>query len=166
MPPPSLVVLNTMAIAWAGIAFYALHAPTWSPLLALLVSLTILTLTRHATPPTRTPQQALRARRVIVLSSLAEGLAICIGVAGISAFGRNDLWPCILAASVGAHFLPLARLLPAPRYYATAAILLFAAAIGLVLPYPTRTFVIGTLGAASLWATALLLLPARPKNAI
>jgi hypothetical protein len=156
MPNPSLFVLNVMAIVWAGIALAAAQAPVWSPLVPLAISLAVLGLTRNLQPGAAS--RGVRYRRIIVLCTFGEAIGICLGLTAADAAGRFDLWPCVLAAAVGAHFLPMARLLPAPHYYVTASVLLLAALAGLLLPWPARNEVIGLLGALSLWGTSLLLL--------
>jgi hypothetical protein len=57
---------------------------------------------------------------------------------------------------VGAHFVPLARGLPAPAYYITAGVLVGLGVIGLLIgDLPTRLTVVSTGAAAVLWLTAL-----------
>jgi hypothetical protein len=93
-----------------------------------------------------------------MLSTLAEAVGILIGMPVLGWIGHADLWACLLAAAVGLHFIPMAKWMPAPRFYVAAAGLLLAASIGTALPNPTRNIVVGSLGAIALWGTSILVL--------
>jgi hypothetical protein len=110
------------------------------------------------------PLEQKRRGRWVGIASAAEGIAIFVAVNVLINLGRRDLTAPAVAAIVGLHFLPLAKGLPAPRYYVTAASLLALAAAGGFAPDPGSDALAVCLAAAAiLWLTALsvILLPAR-----
>ncbi len=153
---------NTMAVVWAAVALIAAQAPALSLLGPVLCSALLFTLTRNIEVQPPDPARRQRRSRVIMLSTLAEAVGILIGMPVLGWIGHADLWACLLAAAVGLHFIPMAKWMPAPRFYVAAAGLLLAASIGTALPNPTRNIVVGSLGAIALWGTSILVL-VRPK---
>jgi len=154
---------NTMAVVWAAVALNAAQAPALSLLGPFLCSALLFTLTRNIDVQPPDPVGRRRRSRVVMLSTLAETVGILVGMAVLGWIGHSDLWACLLAAAVGLHFIPMAKWMPAPRFYFAAAGLLLAASIGAALPNPTRNVVVGSLGAASLWGSCALVL-IRPKG--
>ena len=157
-------IVNIFAVVWAGIALHAAHAPLWTVLAPALVSATLFAIKTRRPEPERTAETRRRIGRVVGMASAAEGVGIWLGITLVTWAGRPDLWACVLAAVVGAHFLPLARWIPVARYYLTGAALLLAAALGLALPEGMREVVIGSLGAVILWATLASYLVANPVS--
>jgi len=163
-------IANIFAVVWAGIALHAAQAPLWALLAPALVSATLFALKLRRPDQPRTAEARRRIGRLVAMATAAEGLGIWLGITLVVRAGRPDLWACVLAAAVGAHFLPLARWIPAPRYYFTGTALMLSAALGVVLPAETRDVVIGSLGAVILWASAASTLmqapvsPGRPER--
>jgi hypothetical protein len=159
---------NTMAVVWAAVALNAAQAPAIALLGPVLCSALLFTLTRNIDVQPPDPAARRKRSRVVLLSTLAEAIGILVGMPVLGWIGHSDLWACLLAAAVGLHFIPMAKWMPAPRFYFAAAGLLLAAAIGVVTPNPTRNILVGALGAAALWATCALTLisTGRPKTRV
>jgi hypothetical protein len=157
---------NTMAVVWAAVALNAAQAPTLCLLGPVLCSALLFTLTRNIDVQPPDPAGRRNRRRVVMLSTLAEAVAILVGMPVLGWIGHSDLWACLLAVAVGLHFIPMAKWMPEPRFYLAAAGMLLAASIGAALPNPTRNILVGALGAAALWASCVLVLisTSRPKT--
>lgn len=96
-----------------------------------------------------------RAGRVIMWSSLGEGVALfavgqlCVGL------GRVELILPLMALVVGLHFLPIARWAPFPPLYPLAGTMIAGALAGLALPRPAGGAVAGFTAAAALAAASI-----------
>jgi hypothetical protein len=106
-------------------------------------------LVRRGSPAQR--EGTARAGKVIVWSSIGEGIGILIVVNVLANVGRADLILPGIAAVVGLHFLPMAYGIPFRAFYAVGSALLIAATLGMLLPQPTGAAVAGIAAAASLW---------------
>ena len=101
-----------------------------------------------------------RRDRLVAWASAAEGLALFL-VAGIvlPSTGHRDATAPMIAVIVGAHFVPLARGLPAPAYYVTAAALTGLGLVGFGVAGLSARVTLVTAGAAVvLWLTAVAVL--------
>jgi hypothetical protein len=79
---------------------------------------------------------------------------------------HDDLVFPAIVIIVGLHFLPLARGLPRPSYYATGAALIFTGLAALLLRAEQRPMTVGMSAALILWATSVpLILRARRSPA-
>ncbi|MGB7729451.1 MAG: hypothetical protein WBL50_15570 [Candidatus Acidiferrum sp.] len=85
-------------------------------------------------------------------------------VFALSRFGRYSLIPQFLGVIIGLHFLPLARLLRAPRYYVmgTATVLCVLASL-LISEGSTRNIVACAGIGLPMWITAVVILSPRLK---
>ena len=89
----------------------------------------------------------------------AEGLLIWLCAMLLDHLGLSIWIPIAIAAIVGLHFLPLARVFEVSLYYWTGAISVLAMlACCMIHDSGTRVLCAGLLMAAVLWGTALLLL--------
>jgi hypothetical protein len=112
--------------------------------------------------------EAQRRDRVVMWASAVEGVALFI-VAGVvrPSIKRTDATASAVALIVGAHFLPLARWLPAPVYYLTAAVLVALGLAGFFIgDVNTRLTTVSSGAAIVLWLTAAsaLLSSRRSRN--
>jgi hypothetical protein len=106
------------------------------------------------------PAERTRRDRLVGWASAAEGLVIFL-VAGIvlPSTGHRDATASAVALIVGAHFIPLARGLPAPAYYLTAAALIGLGLVGFgVADVGARVTLISAGAALVLWLTAVAVL--------
>lgn len=110
-----------------------------------------------------------RRDRLVGWASALEGLAIFV-VAGVvlPSIGHREATAPAVALIVGAHFVPLARGLPAPAYYATSAALIGLGLVGFgIADAGARTTLVSAGAALVLWLTAAAVLrrvagPRRP----
>jgi uncharacterized membrane protein len=93
----------------------------------------------------------LRAGKIILWSSIAEGVGIFVVANALQNLGWPDLLLPGIAAVVGLHFLPMAYAIPFRPFYVEGVALLAAAVIGFVLPVPTGTVFAGEAAAIALW---------------
>ncbi len=106
-----------------------------------------------------------RIGRVIMWSSAAEGLGIFLAVNVLRNVGMAERVMSGIAAVVGLHFLPMARLIPFPRFYALAAALLVIAATSILMSPGAGALVAGVGAATALWlAAALALMPVQKSR--
>ena len=101
-----------------------------------------------------------RRNRLVAWASGAEGLALFV-VAGVvlPSTGHRDATVSAIALIVGAHFVPLARGLPAPTYYVTAVALVALGLAGFGISDVNARITTVSAGAAIvLWLTAATVL--------
>jgi hypothetical protein len=92
-----------------------------------------------------------RAGKVIMWSSIAEGVGIFLAANLLQNLGRPDLLLPAIAAIVGLHFLPMAYAIPFRPFYGEGIALLVVAAVGFVLPAPAGAVFAGETAAIALW---------------
>jgi hypothetical protein len=105
------------------------------------------------------PKERARQGRLIGITSGAEGLLILVGVYVLANIDKRNFTVSVVAIIVGLHFLPLARWLPARRYYVTSALLIGLGTAGCFVPGANQRLLAVSLGAACvLWLTCVLTL--------
>jgi hypothetical protein len=105
------------------------------------------------------PEEHARRDRLVGIASAAEGVAILVAVNVLVNLGLNDYVAPVIAIIVGLHFVPLARLLPARLYYATAALLVALGVCGFAMRRPDLRLLVVSVGAACvLWLTCAFVL--------
>lgn len=148
-------VLNIFAATW----FVVGAVGSGLPLLVLAVPAVISGaligwgLRTTGTEPTRNPNVG----RLVGIWSAVEGVAIFVAANVCMNIGAQDAVAPVIAIVVGLHFLPLARGIPLPLYYATGVALVALGLAALLLPGPERVGVTGLGAAAILWASCVLL---------
>jgi hypothetical protein len=134
------IILSFFAAIWGIIGLYNFHAPVWAQLAPVLVTAAITLMVWRARPgKVRSKAEERRIGRLLTRASAAEGIGILVVVNVVTWVGRPDLAAASVAAVVGLHFLPLARGLPATRYYITAAAMLLTALVGMLFSRPEMT---------------------------
>ena len=162
MTPTGAVILGMFAVIWwiAGM-LTAGHsaAVVWVvPVIASVMLGAAVTRLRGATGPGDEVDEK-RRNRLVMLWSAAEGVAIFIAINVLVNVGHRDAFVPVVALIVGAHFIPLARGLPAPAYYVTAAALVALGLLGLAMPGRAERITLVSAGAAVvLWITAAIVL--------
>lgn len=162
MTATGAVILGIFAVVWwiAGMRT-AGHGPPVVWLIPILASLALAAAVRRvrgATPAVDDADEA-RRNRLVMIWSAAEGVAIFIAINVLVNVGHRDAFVPVVALIVGAHFIPLARGLPAPAYYVTAAALIALGLVGLAMPGRAERITLVSAGAAVvLWITAAIVL--------
>jgi hypothetical protein len=154
------VFLAGFAAFWWGGGFLFAHKPLPLALAGVAVSAGVLLAAYLRRKPALPVEPAERKRRGRILGGAAtlEGVAIAVVYNLLIANGLMDYLFPAMALIVGLHFLPMAKLLPMPIYYLSAALLILVAGAGLLVDPGLRPVAVGATSAASLWLTCLLLM--------
>lgn len=88
----------------------------------------------------------------------AEGVGILVAVNVLNNLHLESYVLTAIAAIVGLHFLPLARLYRFPLYYVVGAVMVLDALISLALASPLREIAVGLSMGAILWLTCAAVL--------
>ncbi len=88
----------------------------------------------------------------------AEGLLIFLAVNALNNLHLDSYIVTTIAAIVGLHFLPLARLYRAALYYVVGSVIVAEALISLALQSPGREITVALSVGATLWLTCILVL--------
>lgn len=97
-------------------------------------------------------EERKRRGRIVGMASAVEGIMIFAAAMALANLGRRDLIAPAVVIIVGLHFLPLARWLPAPIYYLTAALLVAVGMAGATMrDVAARVLTICFGAAAALW---------------
>jgi hypothetical protein len=99
---------------------------------------------------------SLQAEKVIMWSSIGEGVGLFAAAQLTTSLGHPELLLPAVAIVVGLHFLPIGRAAAFVPFYLLGAALLAAGALGFVLPAPTGGEVSGFAAAAALWLASIL----------
>lgn len=97
-----------------------------------------------------------QTRRVIMWSSIAEGVGIFIASTIVANLHRPEWQLPVMALAVGLHFLPIAFSASSRPLYALGALLIASAIVGFVVAAPTGGKIAGVVAATSLWIAACL----------
>ncbi len=97
-----------------------------------------------------------RAERVIMWSSIAEGVGLFIVANLVQNLHRPDLLLPAMALVVGLHFLPIAAAAPFRPFYVLGGALILAAIAGASFAAPLGGAIAGLAAAGALWIAALL----------
>ncbi|MDQ1394428.1 MAG: hypothetical protein QOF30_3405 [Acidimicrobiaceae bacterium] len=167
-----VIVGAVMGLAWAASALGPLR-PTVAVAVAVgaiaVFALLMLGARRLHHAAAAIPQSAApatdlsRVRRRFTLVVVAECAAIAGAVNILGAAGHREWIPAAICATVGLHFVPLARLFGVALYYATAVALCLAAMSTVILgaagaPGAIWQLLPGFGAALALWATSAALL--------
>lgn len=146
-------VVAIFATGWASAGLLAAGYPAAMILLPALISGAIL-VWAYSLPSTG-GELGAHTRKLLARWSVVEGLAIVLAVNLLHRAHQQGATFSVVAAIVGFHFIPLARRIPMPLYYVTAAGLVLAGAVGMLVPGEERPVFIGLAAASVLWATAI-----------
>ncbi len=132
---------------------------------ALLYSISLIITAAIFVAASRRPARAesagddARTGRLVGIASGVEGLLILVAVNVLANIKKLDFFAPVVAIIVGVHFLPLARWLPAPSYYATGAVLIALGIAGFNVQDPSQRLLAVSIGAAVvLWLTCAVVL--------
>ncbi len=108
---------------------------------------------------TLSPREQSRRRRLVGIASGAEGVLLFVSANILLNTGDSSFIAPVAAIIVGLHFLPLARWMPAPLYYFSAALLVALGLVGFMIAGTEQRGLLVCLGAAGvLWLTSIALL--------
>ena len=96
------------------------------------------------------------AKRVILWSTLGEGLGLFVAANLVVNFGNQNILIPTVAIVVGFHFIPMARGIPFPPFYTTGFALILPALVGLLVPQPAGGELSGFAAAAVLMVSSLV----------
>ncbi len=151
-------VLNIFATIWCAAAILISGWPTGFLVVPLCVAVACAAFAGHHAPRPRDRGQQAAAWKAVSLWGGIELAAIVVVAALLVRFGAHAAVMPAVAIIVGLHFLPLASSIGVPLYRATAAGLIVAGAIALVLPAPMRPAAVGISAAAILWSSCAAIL--------
>jgi hypothetical protein len=97
-----------------------------------------------------------RTRRIMLWSTIGEGVGILAGINVVINMGHPDLVLPVISLAVALHFLPMAAAIPFPRFYALAAGLAAVAVAGAMLAAPVGPMLTGFGSALCLWIAAAI----------
>jgi hypothetical protein len=155
-----IYILAVFAAVWGAAGVVLAGATLAWIVLPVGMSAALLLAARRLAPgvPRRSEAEESRVGRLVGIWSAAEGVAMFLAANGLINLHHPEWVPAAFAGIVGLHFLPLARGLPVPAYYATGAALILIAAAGM-LAAPIVTQPLVCFGAALvLWTTIAVLL--------
>jgi hypothetical protein len=93
------------------------------------------------------------------INTAAEWVLGAGAVIALAHFGRYALIPQFLGVIIGLHFLPLARLLRAPRYYVMGTVMILFVLASVLVPEGSLRNVIACAGIGlPMWVTAVVIL--------
>lgn len=151
----AVAVLATFATAWIWIAIKLSGGDAALTLIAIAISGALLVRGWRA-PPLELAGGSSPGR-VVGLWSGVEVAGLLVAANALQHFGRNDLIFPVAAVIVGLHFLPIARGVRLPLYYATGAGFILAGLIALLSPVSLRPLIVGLSAGLVLWVTAFVL---------
>jgi FtsH-binding integral membrane protein len=144
--------VGTVAVIAAAIAF---ASSLWIPAAALLRNSS--RAMKSSSPLTAEERrQQSRMGRMFGFIFGAEGLLIFVAVNILNNHHLGDYAISAIAAIVGLHFLPLARLYRRPMYNVVGIIMTVAALLSLAVPSSIRISVLASTMSAILWVTCVL----------
>jgi hypothetical protein len=157
------LIMAFFATVWWIVGLRAAgHGPALLYLVPIVVAASLgsvfwgLTRRRGASPGAADSAEEARRGRLVGWASAAEGVAIFIAANVLVNTGHRDAVAPAVALIVGAHFVPLARGLPAPAYYLTAGALVALGVVGLMIgDVSTRLTLVSAGAAGVLWLTSL-----------
>ncbi len=97
-----------------------------------------------------------RIGKIMMWSSMAEGMGIFLLINVFSNIGLADRVLPGVSVIVGLHFLPMAYYVPFRPFYMLAAALLGVAALGFTLTATLGALVVGLGSAVALWVASIL----------
>jgi hypothetical protein len=97
-----------------------------------------------------------RAGRVIMWSSIGEGVGLFVAANVVQNLHRPELLLPAMALVVGLHFLPIAAAAPFRPFYVLGGALILAAVAGVLVAPPLGGAIAGFAAGTALWVAALL----------
>jgi len=160
-----IIVLSLFAALWGGAAIVGAQLAPWLIIAPVLVSGALIAWSRRALAHVGPRADADRVGRLVGIWSAVEGVTMFLAANVLINLGMRDALGPAFAIIVGLHFLPLARGIPVPLYYATGGAMAAAGTAALLLPGPERLTAAGAASALILWiSAATIILRARAAS--
>ena len=150
-------VLTIFAAIWGVVGVLGTGMPPVLAALPVAISAVLLFWATRQTPAPIPEAAQARIGRLVGIWSAVEGVAIFVGVTVCQNIGAPHAVAPVIAIIVGLHFLPLARGIPVPLYYASGAALVATGGCALLLAEPARMAVTGFGSAMILWVSCVAL---------
>jgi hypothetical protein len=155
-------IMSVFAAVWciAGIRTAFIASPLWYAV-PVVITVAILAAASHRAfgGSAEQPTERSRRGRLVGIASGVEGVLILVAVNVLIHINKQDWTAPIIAIIVGAHFIPLARRLPARLYYAPGALLILLGIAGFGITDVRYRILFVTVGAACvLWFTSVAVL--------
>ena len=148
----SMDVRTSVVIA----AVLVFAASLWIPAAGLLRK--GLRASKQAAPLTpEDEREQSRMGKIFGLVFAAEGVLIFLAINVLNNLHLGDYAISAIAAIVGLHFLPLARLFRRPMYYVVGTIMTVAALVSIAIPVSIRISTLSTTMSVILWITCVLI---------
>jgi hypothetical protein len=152
------IIMSFFGALFAALTLgFQLH---WSGIMLGLPFLGFVAIGLAAVFALRLPGQGIalpeRAERVIMWSSIAEGVGLFLAANIVINLGHREMLLPAMAAVVGLHFLPMGWGVPFRPYYVLGLALLAAAAAGFAIGGTAGGEVAGFAGCIALWVAAIL----------
>ena len=170
------LVLTIFGTYWEFMTLsYSAHPPTWAFVATGLISLSLasfciqrlITVSKLSTSLSD-PEGSRNGRRQGLwfgIIFIFESLFIAVTAILLANADLPSMIPIAVAAIVGLHFLPLAKLFGVPLYYLTGLSLFGFACASLIIPNEIlRLDVLGTAVAIVLWTSAMIILIIYPPS--
>lgn len=166
MGPWGAIVMSffgSVDLAWA-LSPYTVRPIAYAAALAAFVGTAMAARRRLRGEPATVVRPDARASRIIRWATIGEGVGIPVVATGLANTGHADTVSCGIGLIVGLHFVPMAHGIPFRPFFALAAAILLAAAIGFALPQPLGSAVAGVGAAAALHIAAMAALRRSPVS--
>ncbi|HUI84146.1 MAG TPA: hypothetical protein VL240_07980 [Candidatus Binatia bacterium] len=165
------LLLTFFGCVWLGLGLASLTMnPLWLAVALALLAVALLVPSfgifrmgyeaAHRAGPMTEEQKRVQRRmgRAFGIIFAAEGLLIFVAVNVLNNLHREQYVLTAIAAIVGLHFLPLARLYRFPLYYAVGVLMVLDGFASLALPAPGRNTTLALSVGAVLWLTCAALI--------
>ncbi len=150
-----VIVLAIMAAIWCDLGVWLTQAPpAWfavPPLISAAVCLAARATFRNV--PSRSAVEEKRVGRIMQECIAIEAVGITLTAPVLANIGRGTFIPAAIAVFVGLHFLPMAWRLPAPFYNATAATMIVAGLLNMLVPARFGVGALSVVCGLALWVT-------------
>ena len=161
MSKAGIVILSGFAFFWLVLAkLNGASVSIWTLVLGLLISGAIILSAWLGDLQTRSlsPAESKKVGRIIMWSSIGEGIAIFAATQILTSIGMTDRFMAGIALAVGGHFVPIGIGLKSRPYLFLATVLLTLGLLGFLIASPrSAALAVGYASAAALWIMALFI---------
>ena len=144
--------------AWATVLAVGWHTPLLIIPVLVFVGLAAASVRKLRRSDGHIYAPSEHAKKVTSWASAAEGVGIPVVALTLANTGHQSQVLPGITAVVGLHFLPMAWAIPFRPFYASAACLLLAAALGFSLQQPAGSIIAGAAAALTLWSASFFAL--------
>ncbi|MEO5866700.1 MAG: hypothetical protein ABIS14_00780 [Sphingomonas sp.] len=159
-------VMSGFAAGWSYLGIIKNGWPLWLVALPMAASALLIAIAQRRRFIMHSTSGRRRIGRLLLIWTVAEFAAIAVMTTLLIRWHFDEAIAAAAVIIVGAHFLPLARGIPVPLYYATGAGMIAFGVIAMLLA-PSFSFNVAVFGAAAtLWASVIVMLgKSEPRTA-